>query len=654
MQINPLKELSKLLDISNISDEDIKQAIYIRLVEKAFLRLFSEGKMNGTVHTCVGQEFSAVSICKHLDEDDWVTSNHRCHGHFICKTGNWKGLIDELMGLKSGVSKGIGSSQHLYAKGFLSNGIQGSLLPVGTGIALYKKINKEKNIVVSFIGEGTLGEGASYEAFNLSSLHQTPQLFVCENNFYSQSTPQNHSVPGNITDRPKSFGIKVFEANTWEVEKLNKVAFEAIQYVRKGKPAFLNISTYRLNAHSKGDDDRDPKEIDYFFSKDPLSAILSNPKWSKEADVIKETIDNHIKSVKVDVIDESYYCKDQLPRFPKADLVKYKNPKKRMVNALNEAYLKTLDNGAFLIGEDIMDPYGGAFKVTKGFSSKYPNQVFYSSISESGMVGISIGMALMGVKSYTEIMFGDFLTLTFDQIVNNASKMHHMYAFQNSVPLRVRTPMGGKRGYGPTHSQSLEKFFVGIDNILVLSMTSLIDPLDSILNLEKIDCPTIIIENKLDYGRMLWSEDEYFSHKVEDKPFGDIVISPVDNNPTLTIVSYGETARNIADNLNEFFQETDQIPELICLTKLHPLDLSNIEDSIIKTKKLLIIEDGSVAFGIGSEILAKFSEKSANLEFSYRIGADPYPIPSVSSLESKVLPTIQTICTKFLKAYNDT
>ena len=129
-----------------------------------------------------------------------------------------------------------------------------------------------------------------------------------------------------------------------------------------------------------------------------------------------------------------------------------------MLVVLNEAYYHELENGAFMIGEDIMDPYGGAFKVTKGFSSDFPEQVYYSSISESGMTGIAIGMSLMGVKSFVEIMFGDFLSLTFDQIINNASEMYHMYAFQNSVPIRIRTPMGGKRGYEPTHSQSLRNF----------------------------------------------------------------------------------------------------------------------------------------------------------------------------------------------------
>ena len=123
---------------------------------------------------------------------------------------------------------------------------------------------------------------------------------------------------------------------------------------------------------------------------------------------------------------------------------------------------------AYLIGEDILDPYGGAFKATAGLSDKFPERVWTMPICENGFVGMSGGMALGGIFPIVEIMFGDFMALTFDQLINNASKMHHMYAFQNSVPLRIRTPMGGKRGYGPTHSQSLEKFFVGIDNVLVI------------------------------------------------------------------------------------------------------------------------------------------------------------------------------------------
>ncbi len=638
--------------IENIDPPLIEEALRIRLVEETFLKLFSLGKMNGTVHTCVGQELSAVAVCHFLTERDWVTSNHRCHGHFISKTGDWRGLIDELMGLKTGVCGGIGSSQHLYSKGFLSNGIQGSLMPVGTGIALHKKLVSDAGIAVSFLGEGTLGEGILYEAFNLASLHSVPQLFVCENNFYSQSTPQSSSVAGSIVDRATSFGIRTFECNTWESIDLFNVVRDAIDYVRKGKPAFVNIQTYRLNAHSKGDDDRDVKEIDYFKSRDPLNLALEKGIWRDKYDEIELEIRAYIQEGMQEKMQKLEYCHDQLPRFKESALLPIQNDKIRMVQSLNKAYSESLANGAFLIGEDILDPYGGAFKVTKGFSDKYPDQVFASSISEGGMVGISIGMALMGTQSFTEVMFGDFMTLAFDQLVNNASKMHHMYNFQVDVPLRIRTPMGGKRGYGPTHSQSLEKFLVGIDNVLTVSLSSLHDPKISIAQLDEFMCPAVVIENKIDYGRVLWQGNDLYKSYREDKPFGGLILSPNGYVPTITVVSYGEAARHVADNLSVLFEETDEFVELVCLTQLHPMDLSLVEKSVDKTRCLLVLEDGSVNFGIGSEVLARLTEKGTHLDFAKRIGSEPYPIPSVNELELQILPTIDAIIAEILVLKN--
>ena len=563
-----------------LSEEKIEEAIRIRLVENKFLELFSNGQMNGTVHTCVGQEFSAVVVAGQLNEDDWVTSNHRCHGHFISKTKNWIGLIDELMGLESGVCRGLGSSQHLYSKGFMSNGPQAALVPVATGIALYKKINNKEGIAASFIGEGTLGEGVLYEAFNLASLYQVPQLFVCENNLYSQSTPQEQGISGSIEMRPASFGIKVFEANTWDIDSLNNTAKEAINYVRTGMPACLIIKTYRLNAHSKGDDNRDAEELEYFKNWDPLNRLLKLEKWENIANKIAAEINEHVTNVDKKILDYDAYVGDQLPRKVTAKSVLIENDKKRMVTALNQGYADSLEKGAFHIGEDILDPYGGAFKVTKGLSTKFPNSVFGASISEAGLVGLALGVSLMGKQSFAEIMFGDFMTHTFDQLISNASKFHHMYAFQISAPLRIRTPMGGKRGYGPTHSQSLEKYMLGIDNVGVISFTSLLDPIIVIREMENVPCPLILLESKVDYGRYLYERIEGFELRREAKPFGAIVVTPNNAAPTLTIVSYGETARHIADNLERLFIETDQIPELICITQLHPLDTNQIEKSI--------------------------------------------------------------------------
>ena len=644
MNFSELKILAaKILDVSSIPDSIVEEALLIRLVEQKFLELFSQGKMNGTVHTCVGQEFSAVAVAGQLTVDDWVTSNHRCHGHFISKTKNWQSLIDELMGLESGVCKGVGSSQHLYAKGFMSNGPQAALVPVATGIALHKKINNLPGIAVSYIGEGTLGEGALYESMNLASLYEVPHLIVCENNFYSQSTPQEIGVSGNILDRPKAFNIKTFEADTWDVPNLFSIAKDAIAYVRSGRPAFLVIRTYRLNPHSKGDDNRDQSEIALFQEKDVLNRLLKSDHWKKIQKKIECDIDDHITAAPKKVLQFNDYVMDQLPRKTSAKLGLIQNNKKRMVQALNSAYRATLSSGAFHIGEDIADPYGGAFKVTKGLSTDFPAQVKNSSISEAALVGVAIGMSLMGTKSFAEIMFGDFMTHTFDQLISNASKFHHMYAFQASVPLRIRTPMGGKRGYGPTHSQSLEKHFLGIDNVAVIAFSSLLDPEIIIDETNSMEFPLVLLENKVDYGKYLWSDTENYQLLREQKPFGALKLCPRTATPTITIVSYGETARHIADNLELFFIETDYIPELICVTQMHPLDINLIERCISKTKKILIVEDGSIGFGFGAEVLSRLIENGCHLEFALRVGAEAVPVPSIVALELEILPTINRI-----------
>lgn len=627
----------------------IRQGILIRLVEEKFLELFAEGKMNGTVHTCVGQEFSAVAVAGQLDEEDWVTSNHRCHGHFISKTGKWEALIDELMGLKSGACLGVGSSQHLYHQGFLSNGPQAALVPVAVGIALHNKLHNRKGISVSYIGEGTLGEGALYEAMNLASLYEVPHLIVCENNLYSQSTPQAYGVSGEkILARAAAFGIKTFEGNTWDPKTLLYVSKEAIDYVRTGRPAFLQIKTYRLNAHSKGDDNRNPDEVAFYKSRDPLTRILSQPHWEQEAAALKVTIDEFAARGESTLLSLEDYLFDQLPRVGSAKIGAIGNPKVRMIQALNEAYRETLEFGSFHIGEDIEDPYGGAFKVTKGLSTDFPGFVRNTPISEAGLLGVAIGMSIMGTEAFAEIMFGDFMTHTFDQLISNASKMHHMYAFNLSAPVRIRTPMGGKRGYGPTHSQSLEKHFLGIDNVGVIALTSLIDPRQVIRHTKSIKAPLVIIENKVDYGKYLWQGDgSNFLIEQESSLFGAIRLTPTQAKPTITILSYGETARHIADNLERFFVETDTVPELVCLLQLHPLNLDLAIRSVKRTQRLLIVEDGSTAFGIGAEVLGRMCEECVDLKFAQRIGAEPVPIPSIVGLENQMLPTIDRILHKF-------
>lgn len=133
--------------------------------------------------------------------------------------------------------------------------------------------------------------------------------------------------------------------------------------------------------------------------------------------------------------------------------------------ALHAAF--AADPDLFLLGEDVADPYGGAFKITKGLSSGYPDRVLSTPISEQSLVGVANGLALSGGRAVVEIMFGDFATLAFDQIVNFAAKSVAMYGRRVDVPVVVRCPTGGRRGYGPTHSQSLQKHFIGVPHLSV-------------------------------------------------------------------------------------------------------------------------------------------------------------------------------------------
>ena len=255
----------------------------------------------------------------------------------------------------------------------------------------------------------------------------------------------------------------------------------------------------------------------------------------------------------------------------------------------------------------------------------------------------------MGNKPFIEIMFGDFCTNIFDQLITNASKFYHMYAFQCSAPIRVRTPMGGKRGYGPTHSQSLEKLFLGIDNLSVIALTSLEDPQNTIDEVQKLDCPAIVLENKTDYGKFLFQKNDFLKISKIGAPFGLIHASPTEMKPNLTVVSYGGTAREIVDAALEIFLETDFAIQVFTLTCLHPLNI----DPIVKTLKgnshgLVVVEDHSVDFGVGAELICQVVERGINTNFK-RIGAKPYPIPSVKELEDNILPTKKYI----ISALND-
>lgn len=243
----------------------------IRLFEERVLDEFSKGRLFGTTHTCIGQEADAVGVIGALRRSDIVFSNHRGHGHYLAHGGSMHALAAELMGRSTGVSGGLGGSQHLHFPGFYSNGIQGGIVPCAVGMALAEKRQNSGAIVAVFLGDGTFGEGVVYESFNIASLWRVPVLFVVENNRYAQTTPLSANFSGNFSLRFKAFDIDIDELDTTDVIAIREAAESIVASVRgMSRPRAMILNTYRFSPHSKGDDVRDPAEIEHYRQFDPI------------------------------------------------------------------------------------------------------------------------------------------------------------------------------------------------------------------------------------------------------------------------------------------------------------------------------------------------------------------------------------------------
>lgn len=326
----------------------------------------------------------------------------------------------------------------------------------------------------------------------------------------------------------------------------------------------------------------------------------------------------------------------------------------RYIESINGALHQSLDENAdvYVLGEDIVDPYGGAFKATKGLSSKHPGRVLSTPICEATICGMATGMALRGMRPVVEIMFGDFITLCVDQIVNHACKFPGMYNNRVTVPIVIRTPMGGGRGYGPTHSQSLEKLLLGTPHLDVVAPSHFHDPGEMLKLAIGKDHPVLFIENKLLYPEQIVLEDSgpliRRSHPNASFEYGDVVVSNfVRLEPDVTIVAYGGLSRLLAPVLYRMAEEEIRLSCVFagCLSPLSPETLDLIVRLSSVTNKLLLIEEGSAAFGWTAGVLAALSERSAKMASVQvrRLGAANTVIPTAHGLESKVLVSEESI-----------
>jgi len=295
------------------------------------------------------------------------------------------------------------------------------------------------------------------------------------------------------------------------------------------------------------------------------------------------------------------------------------------------------DERVVLIGEDIAE-YGGAFKVTEGMAARFGKErVRNTPIAENGFVGVCIGAAMTGLRPVTEMMFMDFITLAMDQLVNHAAKFRYQYGRQARVPIVVRCPAGAGRCYGPTHSQSLERYFLSTPGLLVACPSTPHDAKGMLKSAIRCDDPVIFIESKLLYGqRGEVPAEDYIV------PLGEAVVRREGND--VTIVAY---SRMVGEALKaaEALTAHGISAEVVDLRCLAPLDMATVATSVEGTGRAVIAEEGWRTGGVGAELAARIMEECFDLLHApvRRVAALDVPVPCAHSLEQAATPDWEDI-----------
>jgi 2-oxoisovalerate dehydrogenase E1 component len=428
--------------------------------------------------------------------------------------------------------------------------------------------------------------------------------------------------------------------------------------VRQGKPFLQIVETRRLLAHSKGDDDRPREVLGSLWESDPLSRLVEeNPSLGEIQRNEEEALDRVCRAVaNRPVLQAAAYSAlppaDQV--FPStrihADLPERASDG-RVAEELNRALHEIMgkNKDVILIGEDLLDPYGGAFKVSRGLSTKFPGQVLSTPIAEAGLVGVANGVALTGMRPVAEIMFADFVTLAADQLINFAAKFHSMYGGKVRCPLTLRLVSGAGRGYGPTHSQSLEHLFCGVPGLRVVALSQRHDPGQLLRHavLED-DSPKVLVENKLLYALRPAGRPPLdlrpVPRRTHNGDYPALCYEPEGGaDADVTVVTYGGMTGVAEGAMHKLLEEEELRFDYFILTQLWPLDVGDIVRSVTRTKRLLVVEENVPDFSVGAAVIAAVAQRIPGGLACRAVGSRPVPFPCARHLENEVLPSVDRV-----------
>jgi 2-oxoisovalerate dehydrogenase E1 component len=590
-----------------------------RMIEEKMLVLLRQGRISKWF-SGIGQEAISVGATLALDSDEYVMPLHRNLGVFTSRRMPFDKLFMQWQGRKEGFSKGRERSFHFGANEYHICGMishLGPQLAIADGIALAHKLKKEKKVSVAFSGDGGTSEGDFHEALNVAAVWELPVIFIIENNGYGLSTPVNEQfVCKQLADRAVGYGMMGVTIDGNNILEVFKTIANAREYcIREQKPMLIECMTFRMRGHEEASGVKYvPKELfEEWAKKDPLSnfekyllneGVITDTFIADTRINIQKEIEDGLATgfaaapVTPDTEEEvrDVYAPTRNIASPPATSA---TSEKKFINAITDGLRQCMEQypNLVLMGQDIAE-YGGAFKVTEGFVEKFGKErVRNTPLCESAIVGAALGLSIKGYKAMMEMQFGDFVTVGFNQIINNLAKIH--YRWGQNADVVVRMPTGGGVGAGPFHSQCNEAWFVHTPGLKVVYPSTPEDAKGLMIAAIEDPNPVIFFEHKALYRSITGQvPDDYYTIEIGKA-------RKVQEGDEISIITYGAGVHWATDYANA---HPDISFDILDLRSLLPLDYDAIRESVQRTGKVLLLHEDTLIGGLGGELAAWISE----------------------------------------------
>jgi 2-oxoisovalerate dehydrogenase E1 component len=570
-------------------------------------------------------------------------------------------MFAELMGKVEGTNRGRAGSMHIADPRigvFGANGIVAAGLPIAVGAAAAGAIRKSSAVTVAFFGDGAVAQGAFHEAVNLAALWHLPVAFFCENNGFAEFSLTSEQQPVDLRTRAGGYGIEFHQVDGNDVVAVAEVMTAVVDQQRRGGgPVMIEAVTYRWRGHYEGDPERyrsAEERQDWMTHRDPLGLLdarLTGPLGQPEG--LLATVRADVDAQVTAAIEFARAAPNPQPEEVLAYV--YHEPDRRLapapaspptpgdqefrgMDAIRAALQRALDDeeAVFLAGVDV-GKGGNVFGLTRGLNDTWPRRVLDTPISETAVVGLAVGAAMAGLHPVVEIMYFDFIGVCFDQILNQAAKLHFMTAGRATLGLTIRTQFGVGRSSGSQHSQSLEALLAHVPGLKVVMPSN---PADTygLLRASILDPnPVVFVENRLLYGQRGPRPPEDFL-----VPLGVARVARVGQQAT--IVCWSKMVNEALAAADEAAAEGIDV-EVIDLRTVCPIDFDAIEQSVTKTGRLLVAHEAVTRHGLGAEIAARIGEDLfGRLDAPVlRLGGKFAPVPYSPTLEAAWLPGRQRI-----------